>query len=286
MLEKIGKQLDADIFPRILNGGIVMPNEDAVPATFMGAEEYKDEAGQRTRRPETGSWTGPQRGQGQTRGHGTPSAATSVIDSNLRSQYEGELEAVREAYPRTKVWFQEKHMWLLTESALLPGIWQKAVFLTGIPFSKALTVRSWGFWFGIPMNTPSWIGPRHTNRPDGSICAFEPTDKTWMLGKPIVGLLDLYTLWALRHLHLRTFGKWPGQQVMHDPCERLFEQKPEELCGCGSHSLYADCCMEHDADSGATALDYLERYAMMRKVPDDVSRFIVEQEKLPNFAIY
>ena len=96
---------------------------------------------------------------------------------------------------------------------------------------------------------PAWIGPRHTNYPDGSICAYEPSDGTWSFGNPLVELFDLYSVWALRHLHLRTFGRWPGPQAVHRPYERLLELNPEEHCGCGSQArTYAECCRPEDFD--------------------------------------
>lgn len=144
------------------------------------------------------------------------------------------------------MWQQEDGIWLLTESMLLAGLDQKAVFLTGIPFSRERLPRGWGFWVRIPLLHPTWIGPRHTNMPDGSICAFDPKDSTWEIGGPLVTLLDLYTLWALRHLHLQAFGYWPGRQVANYVTERLMEVNPQEHCGCGGKKPYIECCCEAD----------------------------------------
>jgi len=164
ILKEIGHQLDENIFPRIMNGGIVTPSEATV-RTSPWAEEIKNER-QGTRRPETRPWTWPARGQRQTNRGGTPGTTPSSICPELKAQYEGELTAIHEAYPGTRVWHKTEGIWLLTESTLLPGLWQKAVFLTGIPFARTRIVRSWGFWMGIPLRYPSWIGPRHTNMPD------------------------------------------------------------------------------------------------------------------------
>jgi len=281
LLKEIGHQLDRDIFPRILNGGIVTPSEAAV-TTSTWAEERKDER-QRTRRPETRPRTGPTGGQRQTDKWGAPGTATPSICADLQAHYERELTAVNEAYPGTRILHRKEGLWLLTESTLLPGLCQKAVFLTGIPFTWARIVRSWGFWMGVPLRYPVWIGPRHTNLPDGSICAFEPSDGTWNLGDSLILLLDLYTLWALRHLHLQVFHRWPGRQVAHFIYERLLELQPTEYCGCGSDQFYADCCQEKDLRSNhlLEAMRFYDYGGGLRTTPDQISNFVRVQENPP-----
>ena len=189
-----------------------------------------------------------------------------------------------EAYPNTRVWYQKEGLWLLTESSLLPGLWQKAVFLTGIPYVRTLAVRSWGFWVGGLYKGPVWIGPRHTNYPDGSVCAFEPADGTWHAGDSMVELLDLYTLWALRHLHLQDFGRWPGHQAVHYAHERIMELKEDEYCGCGkSNKLYGECCRVKDlaGDWVSEATTFNFEMGGIRKPPDDIVRFICYQTEPP-----
>lgn len=282
-LRKIGYQLDEDIFPRIMKGGIVTPSE-AAPSISTWAKEIQNEQ-QRQRRSETRPWTGAAGGKRQTDRRRTSSATAPFICTDLQTQYEGELTAVHEAYPGTRVWHKQDGLWLLTESLLLPGLWQKAVFLTGIPFSRRHTVRSWGFWMGTPLRFPTWIGPRHTNFPDGSICAFEPTDGTWNLGDSLLVLLDIYTLWAFRHLHLEVLQRWPGRQVAHFVYERLAEQKPTELCGCGSDRCYGDCCQAKDLRSNRIleAITFLNLGG--RTPPDLVTKFIQKQDDPPQIQL-
>lgn len=281
MLREIGRQLDRSIFPQVKNGGIVTPIENAVPTSILGREQTNGK--ERKRRPETRPRAGTTRRQRQTSGYGSANQAAPIISSNLQAKYEAELETVHEAYPHTHVWHQEEGLWLLTESALLPGLWKKAIFLTGIPFDRTLTVRSWGFWFGAPMSHPTWIGPRHTNY-DGSVCAFEQSDGTWVTGDSIVELLDLYTLWALRHHHLQSFGRWPGHQVVHLPFERTMELTEDEYCGCGeSGKRYGECCREKDLarDQIADAAEFGFRYNSLRKSPDAVMSFVRDQQEAP-----
>jgi hypothetical protein len=145
------------------------------------------------------------------------------------------------------VWMQDKGMWLLVPSRLLSGLRQHALFLVGVSYGGA-AVRSWAFWRD-PVVRLAWIGPRHTNYPDGSICAYEPSDDTWIYGDPLVELLDLYSVWAVRHLHLLSFARWPGAQAVHRPYERLLEINAEEHCGCGGPASYAECCRPADSAS-------------------------------------
>lgn len=282
ILKKIGQQLDKDIFPCVVNGGIVMPSEATV-STLTWAKEQEDEKS-RTRRPEAGSWTRTPRWQRTPDRDRASDHTASLISPDLKAKYERELMEVQEAYPHARVWLQEEGLWLLIESSLLPGLWQKAVFLIGIPFVRTLTVRAWGFWLGIPFTYPIWIGPRHTNYPDGSVCAFEPNDGTWRIGDPIIPLLDIYTLWALRHLHLQTFDRWPGRQVVHHPYERLIELKGNDYCGCGSHRFYGECCRPSDLDKNliSSAAEFARRTGGgERKPPAAVLAFIREKAEAP-----
>lgn len=177
-------------------------------------------------------------------------------------------------------------MWLLVESGLLHGLREHAVFLIGVSYLRA-AVRSWAFW-GDPLATPSWIGPRHTNFPDGSICAFDPADRTWTFGEPIVELLDLYTVWAVRHLHLRVLGRWPGPQAVHMPYERILELNTDELCGCGnSKRRYGECCRGKDLARNRIK-DAVEFFfwsgGVLRSPPAPVERFVRERQGIDALA--
>lgn len=274
ILRKLGQQLDVDIFPRVGNHGIVIPG-DVDGSDFFRTKETNHER-QGTRRPATRSWTGTARWKGETSGSWTPCSTSQTICSDLRSHYQNELTAVLQAYPETQVWQQEDGIWLLTESTLLAGLDQKAVFLTGIPFSRERLPRGWGFWLRIPLSHPAWIGQRHTNMPDGSICAFDPKDGTWEIGGSLVTLLDLYTLWALRHLHIQDYGYWPGRQVANYVTERLLELKPFELCGCGESMTYGECCRAADlkADRLFELMKFYDLGGFHRSPPQVISKFV------------
>jgi len=242
-LKNIGLQLDSNQYPYVHNGGIVKPGGSIVVTSIPG-EDTQNES-DRQKRSATGSRQRSTRRQGSPK-RSRPSGTTpQFVSPGLRTTYEAELDDLLDAYPETKIWYQAEGMWLLTESSVLPGLGKKATFLTAMPYSKLHIQKSWGFW-----TTPvccQWIGPRHTNFPDGSICAFNPKDGTWKAGDSLVNLLDLYTLWALRHEHLNIYGRWPGRQAMPHTYERITESNSGELCGCDTKGLkYAECCQQHD----------------------------------------
>lgn len=277
-LQQIGHELDNDIYPAVYDGGFVMPYEADVSETKGEDKHYER---QRTSR----SKTGPR--EGATGWQGPAGKTPSLICTDIQAQYESELDAVYKTYPKTQVWKQPAGILLLTESALLLDYEQSALFLVAIPYDKRAIAKGWGFW-GISKIAIEWIGPRHTNFPDGSICAFEPRDGTWMIGDPIVQLLDLYTLWALRHLYMKVFGRWPGYQAVRLAYERILELRPDEYCGCDqSHKLYGDCCQQSDIQRNivADAIDFIRKTdGGHRAPPVIVSSFILNNTTPPNIC--
>lgn len=259
ILREIGEQLDHDLFPRVENGGIVMPSESAVQST--PGEDTHHEQQRKQRRPETGS---RQRSTGRQRPSGGPRKtrkAASDLRTRLEARYKDELTAVARAYPETRVWQEDNGLWLLAESTLLPGLSRTAVLLVRVPYAPAIS-HAWGFWRHSVAGV-TWIGPRHTNYPEGSICAFHREDGTWIVGESLVSLLDLYTLWAVRHLYLEVYDRWPGAQVVDHPFERLSELRVDEQCGCGTPGrLYGDCCRPKDLSRRRTsiAMDFIQRH--------------------------
>ena len=284
-LEEIGRQLDRHVFPVVKDGGIVVPSAPAVSLLTSGTENHNGSSAKG--RSETGSRTGSAGGQGTAgrqapRGSRPSGGATPVVRADLQAIYDTELGKVQQAYPGTLVWHQDRGLWLLTRSSLLAGCGRYALFLTGILYSWQV-VRSWGFWQDL-FTAATWIGPRHTNFPDGSVCAFEPTDNTWVIGDPAVRLLDLYTVWAVRHLHLQVFGRWPGRQTAHHPYERVLELRDDEYCGCLlGDRLYGDCCRDKDLRKirVADAVSFIYSPNWVREPPEAVVRFVRQEKKEP-----
>ena len=200
----------------------------------------------------------PDHGQGPPDGKGRP------VD---RTAYEAQVASLEQAYPASRVFPDDDGMWLRTQSSVLSGLDYGATFLVALPFAPGAGPRAWGFW--NDPGGPLWIGPRHTNFFDGSICAFSPGDNAWAEGGDLTSLIDLYTVWALRHLHLQVVGRWPGRQYslpppnqVLNPYYRLAQCQDIELCGCGSLTArYADCCKPKDLrfDFGRLAQEFVRR---------------------------
>lgn len=283
-LKEIGRQLDRDVYPRVWNGGIVTPSEPAESPSTLGLE--KENGKRAKRRPETGPRPGAAGWQGPAGGSRPAGAPAPVVGAELQAHYEKELGALVETYPGTQLWHQEQSLWLMARSSLLPGLRQNAIFLVCVCFAQNL-VRSWGFW-GDPLVAPAWIGPRHTNFPDGSICAFEPTDGTWSIGESLILLLDIYSVWALRQLHLQVLGRWPGYQAVAQPYERILELREDEYCGCSqADRLYGECCRDKDLgrDRIADAISFFFfSGGRLREPPEAIVRFAREAKDPPEIS--
>ncbi len=222
---------------------------------------------------------------GQTAvGPGSAGTASSLIrELSLSDGATADFKGVAGAYSRVQFRPTSDLVWLINWIIPIRGLGESALLITAYPLDTKYDIMSWAWW-GPGL---AWIGPRHTNyHPSGSICSFEPSDGTWLRGRPLVNLLDLHVVWIVRHLFMRYFGRWPGPQVFHTPWERLFETRPGELCGgCGSGRRYEDCCREADEK-----LDPVERLIGFRRrvgdnwnrrPPQAVSEFVYGLRKIP-----
>ena len=111
-----------------------------------------------------------------------------------------------------------------------------------------------------------------------------------MLGGSLVTLLDLYTLWVLRHVHLKEFGRWPGYQSVHHPYERLLELQDNEFCGCNKpERLYRDCCKKEDLRRNRLrdAVNFLVHPARrsLRFPPPEIVNFVRDRIDPPGLGI-
>lgn len=282
LLRDVGQQLDRDVFPVVKNGGLVVPNPS--PAKHEPSLMEKGNERKTQRRSETRTRSRTETRQRQARRSWKTCTIPSVVSGFIKNSYEEQLDAVTEAYPNCEIWRQPECLWLLVESSVLPGCWHKAAFVTGLSYVYPFVVRSWGFWISGVSLKPVWIGPRHTNFPDGSICAFEPRDHTWCAGQSIVTLLDLYSLWAFRHRHLELLGRWPGRQSVWHSYERLQELKGDEFCGCQkSDRLYKDCCRGADLarDRVADAINFRNWMGRDRRPPKVILDFVTDRVDPP-----
>ncbi len=242
MLQQFGEAMDRYRAVRVRNRGIVcFDGDDPEPAV----QETYHEQRQGPRRPAARPRQGSAGRQGQADRSRASRARPRV--RSLRAAYEEQLGELEEAYPTLREFPDDDGVWLLVHSALIEGLNADATFLVALPFRKGVGPRAWAFW-----NTPAgfrWMGDRHTNFFDGSICAFSPTeDDAWSEGGSLATLIDLYSVWAMRHLHNEVIGRWPGKHyALPHPYYRLAEVKPDELCTCGiPFARYGSCCRPND----------------------------------------
>ncbi len=249
-LMALGAELDAGRYPTVFTGGVVEPG--ATPsAVGPGIEEDCVHGGARAGGSAAGSRQGSA-GRARAAGgsaaarQGEASASTSVVGEFEAECLTGELSGVEVAYPGVRVHATPDMVILLNRIQPIQGLPDCALLLTAWPRAYERWPASWAWWSpGI------WVGERHTNYPDGSICAFEVSDGTWRRGHSAVVFLDLQSLWLARHLHLMRLGRWPGRQILHTPYERVAEHRPGEFCGCDSGRAYERCCREGDLRLGA-----------------------------------
>lgn len=283
-LQRIGAALDEGRSLRVLNAGFVTIDRSS---EFLPEPMETENERQGTRRPAAGARQGPARRQGAPRGSRTPGAAARLSRDGLAAAYHAQLTGLRSAYPMLEVLHDDEGMWLRVQSAVLAGLPQPATFLIGVPFRPGLDPKAWGFWGGGAGEALRWIGPRHTNFDDGTICAFAPHDGVWTEGGDLTTLIDVYSVWALRHLHLATLGRWPGRQYAlagADPRAQAFyrlrECQDAELCGCGSATTtYGTCCKPRDTrwPFGEAANAFLKAAPggfTSRQAPDAVTNFL------------
>ena len=269
-LRFIGKELTRQAGIEVWRGGIVRPSESGAFSQSMG--RGNSNGSERPRGSAAGSRKGTARRKGTAGGSGTTRSAAPVFVGSPREAYERQLTAVCAEYPGSQVWPQDRGLWLLAPSAVLEGLDRRALFLLAIPYEfEGRTASAWGFWDWNDPSSAKWIGPRHTNYPLGSICAYHLGDKvSWRDGGSLVTLLDFYSEWALRQLHLEYFGRWPGSQIASSTYERMVETHCDELCGCGSvDKTYAECHQAADLarDRVGLALSFMQRTNGGRRDP-------------------
>lgn len=153
---------------------------------------------------------------------------------------------LRVAYPQVNVVEQADGVWLEVTTLPFGKLGPQAKFFVASESWQFGRFKAWGFW--ITSRDHWWIGPRHTNPPDGSVCAFPGDDRSWR-GDGLRGLTDALAIWAGKHAFLSLFGWWPGPQRDLGSWYRRMEFKANEWCGCGRSSIYGECCQPRDLET-------------------------------------
>jgi hypothetical protein len=282
----IGEQLDnhPSLPLAFYPGGVVKPHDFAEPSmNEVGEDSENEQRSRQQSRSKTRPRRGPTRRQRETEQSRAPCKTKQAACADFADEYLAQVGEVKAAYPQTRIWEQDGGLLLLSKSQILSSRKECAAFVVAIPYSKSSPVKGWGYWID-DLIKPSWIGPRHTNCPDGTICAFKPSDGTWSAGGSIRDLLDKYTLWALCHLYLKVYGRWPGFQYGDYYFERLLEFRSDEYCGCNNFSTsYGDCCQKNDIAFGRLTVElrYILSGLSSRKPPESVSKFILNRKNPP-----
>lgn len=269
LLQRIGEELDQHQTIRVFRGGVVQPSTGCSSPHMLG-EVSADEG---TRKP-AGSER-PATGQGQGSAEGNPARARPGppagqvlrergVEPKLVADIEGATDA-QDGYPQLRARLAGPIIWFEGELEPVPGLGRAARVRVAYPMDVTIHLHAWAWW-----KNGKWIGPRHTNFGDGSICAYELTDRSWTRARPLVYYLDQVTGWITRHTYLAEFHRWPGQQVLHTARERLIQHQPGEICGaCRSGCPYEECHKPADMQLSRLVIDkeYRRHYGRNEQRP-------------------
>ena len=266
-LRTVGEAIDNDVFPHVFQNGLVAL---AAPEVASSMEQANGER-ERPRGSAAGSWPRPETGPRRTPGETAP-----VWSGGKQATRVPVLEELYASYS-TQFIEGDHGLWVIVTSTPLGQDGPHVTFVIAYPYSEKGPPRAWAFWkLG---GFPKFIGPRHTNFPDASICAFVPDDGTWSRADGLVALVDLYSTWVLRHLYFEQFAQWPGQQHGLTALYRRSEFSAAEWCGCGSGYRYGQCHQAADKllpdeDAGDEHRRILGSDYCCRKPPKSIMRFV------------
>jgi hypothetical protein len=244
------------------------------PATEVKSEKGNDHD---TEQPTHGPAAEPrQRWQG-ARGR-RPS--DSDTPQRVRRQLGSQLAELRQHYPDARSWGGDTNgTWLTVSSHPVGAGGPQATFLIAIPNDVRVRIAAWAFWgWGA---SATWIGSRHTNYPDGTVCAFPLDGGYWKETESLLPYLDLLSEWAFRQIFLRIKGLWPGPQEGLSAYYRIRETRSGECCPrCKRLTLYDECCRALDEGEP----DANDRLGFVAKMGCDVGKQRPHQRTL-HFAL-
>ena len=160
--------------------------------------------------------------------------------------------ALRQHYTGVKRWKElgGKGVWLAVSVFPVGMEGPQADFIIAVPRNPTFRIVAWGFW--RMKDGPIWMGPKHTNYPDGSSCAFPVNSGVWTEDHGITAYVDRLAEWSMRHLYLDAEGLWPGPQEGDHIYYRLRHTHPRECCTrCWQLEPYQSCCQALDQKESA-----------------------------------
>lgn len=189
----------------------------------------------------------------------------------LRQSYLRHLPEILQYYPSAISREVTDGLWVIVQSFPLGRDGPRFWICLFLPYSDKHDPKAFAF---RKISLPRTVGPRHTNFPDASICAFSSPDDAWRPGDSPIVLLNLYAEWLICQMYFRVAGFWPGGQSGLDAVYRQAEFKPGEWCFCDSRLRYGEC--HFDADKNE--VERLRAKGDLfdhgpRKVPSAILRF-------------
>lgn len=231
-LRKLGEALDTNQPVSVFEEGFVGLNEVNESEVNYDATGKRSSARPRSRRRASRRPWGRTSGQAGTFSSRAIEKAYGAGFRILVQQYEA-------------LAFEDSNgLWVAASSSPLGNCGPRVHFLVGFPLDRAILPRGWAF-DTIGSNACP-MAPKHTNFPDGSICAFTLTSGAWTHDDGLIGLLDHYSTWVIKKWHRAMFGWWPGPQVGACALYRRREFSANEWCGCESGKRYSNCHMAID----------------------------------------
>ena len=164
-------------------GEIVVLNPEAADQKETCDERREDGA----QRPTAGTREGRQGAQAPT------AHSRQAVGVPRRRTYWPELQQLKDEYPNSVRVKDRLGIWYMVPVFPLGKAGPCAMMITGIPDDTNARILTWGFWASD--RRTAWIGPRHTNYPDGSICAFVENELVWRDGDPLLPYYDNLSEW-------------------------------------------------------------------------------------------
>lgn len=233
-LAALGQALDSLQTLSVFSGGLVgFPDEtESEVIKYVAGKEGRSAA-----RPRPG-----QRAAQRT-WRRTPGEADAFRSGPLEEAFGAGFRILAQHYEALA--FEDPNgLWVAVTSNPLGHCGPQIHFLIMLPVKEAVRVRAWAF-HSIGSNA-KFMPQKHTNFPDASICAFPPDKGFWCRSDGLLALVDHYTVWAVKSLHRKYLGSWPGHQVGPSAFYRRKEFKSGEFCGCGSGVRYGLCHQASD----------------------------------------
>ena len=218
--------------------GEVHKHEEHAKDNDNGSGQWQEAAASASSGPS--STSGPPAAPGSE--PGSAERRKSIIED-----YKAHLSEVRRYFHVTLV-ETEEGIWLIVPMWPIgkPG----PRFTVALYLPPTIDVTPTAFGFRSSGQLARAIGKRHTNSPEGSICAWSDGDIEWAPGDSPFLLLRLYAEWLLCQLFYQSEGYWPGSQsgmVGAEAVYRWNEFDPREWCDCGSQKRYGNCHQFSDA---------------------------------------